>query len=190
MRKIFALAMVLFALVFAMVPASAQPGPPCCLITIDDQESGPPIVTFTGIPALPTFTDNEFVIISLVGQPQFNDAAVLFNEPASDPTGPRISDVLVLFTDPNLGEVLAFASDGASQYNQLLGIAQGITNLTSVDETGDFQDVSLELGLQQTGLVAVRSIEVPVTTTPEPSSLMLLGGGWLGLVGFSRKLKK
>jgi len=189
MRRTLASLAILFALLFALSPAHAQSAPPCCLITIDDLLNGPPVVTFSGV----TFSfaiDNEFALIDLTGAPAFANAAVFFTEPSS----PAISDVLVLVTvnspgDPLDGkEILAFASDGASQFGFVSGLAQVVPNVT-IPETGDFQDVSLALGLPSAGLVAVRSGEEAVTA-PEPSSLMLLGSSLFGLAGFaSRKLK-
>lgn len=189
MRKTLALAAMLLAIAFAIVPASAQSAPPCCLINIDDLNVGPPVVTFTGGISPPLQTDNEFALIGL-GNTTFSDAAVLFTESPSDPTGPPISDALALFTDPNgAGQFLIFASDGSSQLDAVLGIIGGFpsSSVAVIAETGDWQDVSLDLGLGTTGLVAVRSGEENVTTAPEPSSLMLLGSGMLGFAGVFRR---
>jgi len=155
-------------------------------IKIDDIAEGQPVVT-TNIPGLAITKGIEEVTItaSIPGLTSFPidpaSATFTLTEPGSQ--GRQVSDFLTLRivedTTTYVGQIF-FQSDGAN------GFATNVAHLTNViwsrEETGGWQNL-INFPIQ----LSVRS---DLNTVPEPSTMLFLGAGLVGLVGFRKKLKK
>ena len=149
-------------------------------IQIDDIADGPPIVT-TNIPGAQIETAFEQAIIRADIPPLDSLGPIAFKlaEPAEDPFGPRISDFLTLqFLDTP--SIIFFQSDGAANFDTNVALLP--VNTPILTETGDFQFLINAPEFQLSVRSDFNSAEIP-----EPSTMLLLGSGLIGLAGYGRK---
>jgi hypothetical protein len=164
-------------------------------ITITDLTDGGPILTQSGFDLFINEVKPEFVDFSGL-LPRTATAApltpgttfALLTEPAGDPLGPRVSDIIRLVNteiqnDPSFGAyqrtTVTFWSDGATGFDDALILALA-AGAPSVLESGAVQDITALLGVDfpnQNLQVLVQSDVAGPEPVPEPATLSLVAIG-------------
>lgn len=174
----------------ALAPASARadvmlPGS----YTSNDSRTGAPPVGPIDVPE-PVRTGAEFTLKNLNFTVQSGYVVLLErgdpNNPAYERAHPEDWSDIAFFTNVNGHGIVAYASDGDDGTTALQNlIANGYPGPTT-DDTVIFQseNPNSPVNLYESTNLEYILRSAPPETTPEPSSLALLGIGALGLVGF------
>lgn len=188
MKKAFLVWITAAILVLAGSAAWAVP-----TINIYDLGEGDPVVTDTGFPSIPLISnpvvvlDEEFATVAGLLTSNFIAAgsyAVKMLEPASE--GGGVSDFATLTVLPRIdslaqGFLLTFWSDGADGFNIALAAFNCLfPDATAIDENGTLQNLFTFGGL---------TVNAQSDVVPLPGSLLLLGGGLVGLALLGRRYK-
>jgi len=177
------------ALSLSLVSAPALAG----TIRFDDLTDGPVVVDFTAdVPVLGVSTNPQEAHVFLGVAPGSTKSFAIFSEPASDPFGPRISDVAVagpcdvgVAAGCNGGSEISFYSDGAPNFDSIVAEALRQPNNTVIfDEIDGFVHALFftDASGHQTDIQARSDFNDP--EVPEPGTLALIAAGLLSLFGF------
>ena len=183
------------SLAVALVLAGACQPVEAASITFSDLTDLGVVVTVTGLESpVISFDGRETAEVSGLLRPATSPAPLFpgttyatLTEPASDPFGPRISDVIRLIVGPiqtDSGglfqvETVSFASDGFPGFAAILGSLP--VGVPSVLETGALQDVTTLLGVtfptQNLQILVASDVAAAPEPVPEPGTLSLIALG-------------
>jgi len=182
--------MTLAVLTLLIVPATAA------TISISNLVDGNPVVTTDLLGQGVSLTFEQAIVSGSFAVPAGvalapGTRSVTLVEPASDQFGPRVSDFATL----TIGEAsqglqsvrLLFQSDGAAGFDA--NVANLPTNTPMLTETGDFVDVTTQLGGSSDFLVVRLASDLATAEPAEPGTWVLLTTGLLVALAY-RRLKR
>jgi PEP-CTERM motif len=202
-----AVLIALFVAVLAVV-RSASAGVSAVTISISDLTDGNPVVS-TGTLRGPvvSLSFERALITGLLdpvnssGPIPVGTRSLIFDEPSSDPLGPRLSDFITLTAGELTGTgclapfpsgpcqniSILFESDGAPNFDQhIAALPVGTPHLL---ETGTLQNVTALLNSPANSLQIFASSDLATAEVPEPTSMTLIGAGLILLAAIGKRVR-